>query len=173
MGSLSDQSDLVYGIGEVWLADHLSSNPHILSLQECERYANSVILRHGGRPVLVDDGMLTPQISSEMLSGARNRVPAQADGLQMWLPTWARNQVVILHEVGHVLCHQQDIDQLEHSGHGPLFVRLFIDLLACHLGLGLASLLAQARAKGIQVATHPVLLGIPMANPRQATFTGV
>ena len=86
-----------------------------LSLKECERIARRVQAAYGlnHRPLRVCDGR------------GFKRAVAYIDSI--YLPKWARNRVVILHELAHWLC-KNDWHR-EHDSHGPIFVRTFLELL--------------------------------------------
>lgn len=84
-----------------------------LSLKECERIARRVqaayVLSH--RRLRVCDGR-----------GFRRAV-AYPDSI--YLPKWARNRVVLLHELAHWMLKQVGTC----DSHGPIFVRTFLELL--------------------------------------------
>lgn len=84
-----------------------------LSLKECERIARRVQAAYGlsQRRLRVCDGR-----------GFRHAV-AYPDSI--YLPKWARNRIVLLHELAHWMLKQIGIC----DSHGPLFVRTFLELL--------------------------------------------
>lgn len=144
-----DQTQLVYAFGNPLVDDWNLTHPQPMSLAACTECANRLLCACGGHPVKVTDGELTPQISADLMSGRRHRIPAQGSADRLWLPQWARNPIVIIHEACHAL-FQQHGDFTE--DHGPRFVRLFLELLSRHQGFDLPSLLGSVQAAGISVA---------------------
>jgi hypothetical protein len=69
------------------------------------------------------------------------------------LPMWARIKPIVLHEVAHSLSFD-DTGQLidpAYSGHGPLYMRLLIDLYAMFMGGSRTEMLDVAGKLGVLV----------------------
>ena len=66
------------------------------------------------------------------------------------LPKWARNYGVVLHETTHCLIERMKHDDVD-GGHGPYFMRTYIELLGYFLNMDQAELLRQAKADKIKV----------------------
>ncbi len=66
--------------------------------------------------------------------GRRRRKPS---GNKYWikLPVWSRHDMILLHEVAHSLVHFRDPEPRQQAAHGPVFARLYVDLLARYYGL--------------------------------------
>ena len=67
----------------------------------------------------------------------------------IYLPKWARNEIVVLHEMAHWILVNDGVG-CDH--HGPKFMRLFIELIAWAIGLPKSEILSSARAKRIKIA---------------------
>ena len=103
-----------------------------MTLAACEALANKMRAVYGLGPVLVKDGR-----------GTRR---ARAFGSSISLPSWARTNIIVLHETAHT------IDAWDNPSHGPVFMRIYIDLLT-RSGVGTnRELTKSAKATGIKVA---------------------
>jgi hypothetical protein len=60
---------------------------------------------------------------------------------------------IVLHETAHSICAQRG----NYVQHGPVFVRMFIELLASYMHLNKSELLRSARAYGLKVAPWSAL----------------
>jgi hypothetical protein len=60
--------------------------------------------------------------------GRRRR---KASGCRYWikLPVWTRHDMIVLHEIAHALVHFRDPNPRQQAAHGPVFARLYLDLL--------------------------------------------
>lgn len=105
-----------------------------MSLAECERLARRAAKHYGVIGFKVRDGR-----------GARF---ARGGMRGIKLPVWARQPVVVLHETAHMIAARRGLA----DAHGPLFMRLFIQLLATYAGQEEAALIRSARAQRIKVA---------------------
>jgi len=82
------------------------------------------------------------------------------------LPRWARNPVVVYHETAHSLLargvarkrYLAKGRKIVIPGHGPEFVRLYIELLARYVKLDRTALCKSARAAKIKVAPKDVTI---------------
>lgn len=81
-----------------------------LSLAECRQLIEQVWedYRPGQQPPEVQDG--------------RGCTSARGGRWRLVLPRWSRTQIVVLHEIGHSLAS-------ESPWHGPIFARLFLELM--------------------------------------------
>jgi hypothetical protein len=70
---------------------------------------------------------------------------------------------VVLHEAAHCINQQRKGDK-----HGPVFVRLYIQLLATYMKLDEAELVRSAKAAKLKVAGHQP---VRRASKRVSTFT--
>lgn len=106
------------------------------TLKECRRLATFVRKAYGleWHPFIIGDGR------------ARRSACANSQGIK--LPAWSRNPHVLAHELAHYICTRRGIC----DGHGPHFVRVYIDLLAWLDKQDESRLLKSARARGIKVA---------------------
>jgi len=76
------------------------------------------------------------------------------------LPTWARGKHVVLHEVAHTIVSRTG--GLKDGGHGPYFMRVFIELLGHFLKYDRAELTrsakrAKVKVKPVKYLKRPVL----------------
>lgn len=115
-------------------AEVSSSAVRPLTLPECEKLILRALRKAGCRMVDLGDG--------------RGRRTAGGYSHRILLPTWARTKPVILHEAAHSVAAQRGFD----DGHGPRFMRVYLDLLTRHLHLKPGVLLASARGAGVKVA---------------------
>jgi hypothetical protein len=125
-----------------WEAVHVL--PHerkLLSLQACRDLTAEVFARRLG------DDALPPRVED-----GRGRRHAAGSRAVIKLPRWARTRPIVLHECAHGLA----VD-----GHGPDFVRAYVELLVEFMGLERTVLEASLRADGVQVTPF----GQPIAAP--------
>ena len=110
-----------------------------MSLDECQRLVNERFRRYRGS----DDAPLVGP-AQRTNRACLDDVPRPGTTLsRIWLPKWARNKVMVLHETAHAIAHG--------DGHGPLFARVYIELLAAE-GFGeIDDLVASAGAAGVKV----------------------
>jgi hypothetical protein len=118
--------------------------PHdrkLLPLQACRDLTAEVFAHRLGADALpprVEDG--------------RGRRHAAGSRTVIKLPRWARTRPIVLHECAHGLAT---------DGHGPDFVRAYVELLVEFMGLERAVLEDSLRADGVRVTP----LGQPIAAP--------
>lgn len=92
-----------------------------LSLKECTRIARQVQKAYGLEYQLL------------RVCDGRGFKRAVAYRSSIYLPKWARNRVVILHELTHWLC--MNAPSTGNDFHGPIFVRTYMELLNwCDVG---------------------------------------
>ena len=111
-----------------------SSAVRPLTLGECERFLSRVLTKAGVDTVTLGDGR-----------GARW---ARGGSWKITLPVWARTRPVMLHEAAHSIAVQRGVS----DRHGPIFVRIYLDLLVRHLHLSADELLRSARTARVKVA---------------------
>jgi hypothetical protein len=107
------------------------------SLAECQNWITKIWsgANRRGPPPRVKDG--------------RGASAARTDGrFTIHLPRWARNSLIILHEMAHCLTADQD-DSWEH---GKLFMATYLALLDTYTLYDHAKLYESARAAGLEVA---------------------
>lgn len=121
-----------------------------LSLDDCAALAAEACALYLLHPVAVKDGR-----------GRRHACAVRDVAIK--LPRWSRVPEVVLHEVAHCVVHHYL--RCEYgpgaAGHGPEFVRVFVDLLETVLGFNAADLADQARARGLQVAEAGAITQAP------------
>ena len=113
-----------------------ASSPPVLSLEECEALIKRICADYRASVPVIKDGR-------------RNR-NASAGAYIIKLPRWSRFGPVVLHEMAHVILNQKAPSV---AGHGPEFMRLYLDLLAKYAKLPLRELRSSAAKAGLQVAT--------------------
>jgi hypothetical protein len=101
-------------------------------------------------------GLLYPPRVEPLPAGIRRRL-ADADRLTIRLPPMTPSWC-LLHEMAHAMTSDHDGRS---DGHGPLFMGLYLQLLARYLRLDEAAMRRSAEARGIRVAVRPrpVFLG--------------
>lgn len=90
-----------------------------LSLDECRELIQHVWRSYFGRAAV-------PQVKD-----GRGCSWARGSHKAIVLPRWARHRLIVLHEVAHAILWQ-DPDTRRTAAHGPLFVRLVIELWHTH-----------------------------------------
>jgi hypothetical protein len=95
----------------------------------------------------------------ERLPGHARVTIASANRLSLFLPE-ATPSWCLLHELAHAMSSTQDGGS---DGHGPIFVGLYVQLLARYLRLDAAALLASLHAANIAVhpQARPIFLNQP------------
>lgn len=120
-----------------------------MTLDECRALVERVLKAFGGRSFpRIADGRGT-----RIARGSRYRIS---------LPRWARRRPIVLHEVAHALL-PRGISMLGGfgviPGHGPEFVRLFIELLVRYNGEDRRELCRLARKESLKVGPKiPVIM---------------
>ena len=66
------------------------------------------------------------------------------------LPKWARNYGAVLHETTHCLIERMKHNDVD-GGHGPYFMRTYIELLGYFLNMDKTELVRQAKADKIKI----------------------
>jgi hypothetical protein len=117
-----------------WTEGNGTAQAPRMTLNSCERLATKALKRYHCRPVRIKDGRGTTYARGGV--GVIN------------LPVWARHPSVILHEVAHEIGGQR----WKMDKHGPIFVRLFIQLIATYQKQDEKEVIRSARAAGIKVA---------------------
>ena len=108
-----------------------------MTLPECRKLINRVYKAFGfDEAPVVKDG--------------RGRYHATGSTFLVVLPRWARTKEVVLHEATHGLNPGWG------GGHGPVFARLYIELLVRYCGYSRRRLGKTARAGGLKIAPRPV-----------------
>ena len=81
-----------------------------------------------------------PGATPPIVSDGRGRRSACGSRWEIKLPRWARTRGVVLHEIGHSLASM--------DRHGPVYARLYLDLLARYAGVDEAD--ARRRAEALR-----------------------
>lgn len=113
--------------------DFKSIQAEKLSLVDCTGLAAKMY----GKKVLVKDGRGT----RNALAFTTLRKPTIS------LPRWARHEIIIAHEVAHLLAAREGFD----SGHGSRFVGIFIELLEKFCGENADDLEQSAIETGLKI----------------------
>jgi hypothetical protein len=125
-----------------WEADHvLPHDRKLMSLDACRALVGRVFAERQGpdqKPPRVEDG--------------RGRRHAAGSRDVIKLPRWARTRPIVLHECAHGLAL---------DGHGPDFVRAYVELLVDFLGFERADLERSLVGAGIRISPP----GRPIAAP--------
>jgi hypothetical protein len=121
-----------------WERAHLAFN-HDLTLEQCQALVDRVCQAYGQQPAIVKHG------------GERGY--ATGDVQTIVLPQWAWSTGVVLHETAHTLACRLD----HREGHGPLFLRIYLELLRRFGGCDEEALLASAAAERLQVGDVALL----------------
>jgi len=124
-----------------WWEGNDWATPGSMSLPQCKALIKRATKRYGAWMPSVRDGR-----------GNRN---ASGSASVIKLPRWARSMPVVLHESGHAINSQRGTNGAPYGDkHGPVFLRLFIQLLATYMKLDEADLVRSAKAAGLKVAGH-------------------
>ena len=111
-----------------------------LSLEQCEQLIHQAIAWW----------FRNPKPHMPLIKSGKGTTVARGGAKLINLPTWARNYGVVLHETTHCL-----IDRMKHNdvdgGHGPYFMRTYIELLGYFLKVDKAELVGRAKADKIKV----------------------
>ena len=122
-----------------WENEHVPVTGEELSLAQCEQ------LIHQALVWWFRDSM----VSMPLIKNGKGTRIARGGATTINLPRWARNYGVVLHETSHCL-----VDRMGHNkdgGHGPYFMRTYIELLGHVLNMDRADLVRKARADKIKV----------------------
>jgi hypothetical protein len=105
-----------------------------LSLEECQEFVDHVYKKlHRPNP---------PRVFR------RGKTHAHANNKEISLPDWARCKSVIVHELAHsIACQDRKGD-----GHGPVFMRYYLNLSARFLKMNKSELYQSAKKAGIKIA---------------------
>ncbi len=109
------------------------ANPK-LGLDECTELVKQVFTDYGYQVPRVTDG--------------RRCRSALWDNGTIKLPRWSRFEVVVLHECAHGIAQYINPSA---ASHGPLYARVFLDLLTRYLKLPKAELGKSMRAAGLKI----------------------
>ena len=105
-----------------------------MSLEECTALVKEAYALYGVRPPVVKDG--------------RGRRIACGGLMFIKLPKWARMNYVVLHECAHGLTMHLGGKE----AHGPLFVRVYIELVSKLTGIKVSELYLNAKDCGVKIA---------------------
>jgi hypothetical protein len=81
----------------------------------------------------------------------RCRRTAASHGGAISMPVWSRSKAIVLHELAHEFVRRQAV------AHGPMFVRVYMDLLVKYAGLSRAMLERTAREFGVDFDPEQVI----------------
>ena len=118
-------------------------------------YKNSDDRYSGG---LVRVGMPSVEITKRRVA-ARFIPNGSRYGHRIIIPTWAFNKTVVLHEVAHYI-HFKEIGSIKYDtdpSHGPIFTRIWLDLVAHFMKSNRAELVRNAKAAKLKVAPRNLL----------------
>lgn len=117
-----------------WPGGADNATPKTMTLAECFSLVKRATRRY--------------QVAMPAVRDGRGRSSASGSSRRINLPVWARNPAVVLHETAHCIDSARGVS----DKHGPIFVRLFIQLLATYAGQSERDLLRSARGFGLRVA---------------------
>jgi hypothetical protein len=121
-----------------WEAEHVF--PHdrtILALEDC-RILVADAYRWAEPGAAATLGWAPPEVTD-----GRGRRHACGSRQVIKLPRWARTRPIVLHECAHGLAPDK---------HGPIFVRVYTELLVTFAGLDRLGLMTSMRSAGVQIA---------------------
>jgi len=154
MGKIKDsQKSKVYK----WEEKHIpiTAFGEQLSLKECED-----LIRQALTWWLDDNDVWMP-----IIKDGRGTQTARGGAKRISLPRWARNHGVVLHEIAHCLLFR--MGERSDGGHGPYFMRTYIELLGkFYRHVDKSNLLREAKAAKIKVAPTDHL---PLPPPENCT----
>ena len=127
-----------------------------LSLEACRALVEAVF-RWAERPDPLASAWAPPRVTD-----GRGRRHACGSREAIKLPRWARTRAIVLHECAHGLA--ADL-------HGPVFVAVYVDLLARFAGLDPEALRASLAAAPARVAVAPAS-GLPLQPKRGRGVAG-
>lgn len=128
----------------------------LLLLDDCKSLIEEVFDRYALPMPDVADGRGTTRAR-----GSTNRIN---------LPRWARTRPVILHESAHGIADRFDATS---AWHGPLFMRIYIDLIHRYMGKPITEIRRSARERRIRVGKsaackpHPRKLVVELKKARE------
>ena len=130
-----------------WESDHIPNLHSVeLTLYDCELLIAEAI-RWGFR---ISKSDMSKGIDMPLIKDGRGIKKARGSANKISLPRWARSKAVVLHETAHCLVDRMG-HRLEDGGHGPYFMRTYIELLRHFIGLSRTGLKQSARSKRIKV----------------------
>jgi hypothetical protein len=115
-----------------------SAKPVMMTTAECRALARRALLAYG-----------CTMVSFRVASGRSSH----GGPTRIRLARTHHVAAIVLHETAHSICAQRG----NFVQHGPVFVRMFIELLATYMGLNKGELLRSARAYGLKVAPWSAL----------------
>ena len=90
----------------------------------------------------------------DVVRGRENSLDAaRGSSRTISLPLWARSKIVVLHETAHAIVDNHGLTAKD-GGHGPYFMRVYIELLGHYMKFDRAYLTRSAKKEGIKV--HPM-----------------
>tara|TARA_B100001123_G_scaffold255245_1_gene284687 strand:- start:1518 stop:2189 length:672 start_codon:yes stop_codon:yes gene_type:complete len=111
-----------------------------LSLEQCKQLIHQAIVWWFRNP--------KPQMP--LIKHGKGTTIARGGAMTINLPRWARNYGVVLHETTHCLIERMKHNDVD-GGHGPYFMRTYIELLGYFLKMDKAELVKRAKSDKIQV----------------------
>jgi hypothetical protein len=129
-----DQAELLYE----WESEFF---PHrdsrIITLKQCRELVKDVwvALNLVGEPPVIEDG--------------RGSICARNFTSEIHLPKWARNNIIVLHELAHTLT--EFIDPQDNASHGGIFVHVMLTLLTRFSDYKYSEMAESAARAGVKV----------------------
>ena len=123
-----------------WENKHLPFIGEELSLDQCEQLVHQALAWW-----LRDSKPSMPLIKS----GRGTRI-ARGGSRIINLPRWSRNYGVVLHETAHCLIERMGHGKVD-GGHGPYFMRTYVELLGHFLRMDKPDLIRKAKADKIKI----------------------
>jgi|SRR5215212_4538479 len=100
--------------------------PEFRTVAQCQEYVNDVTYTRFWDERFTDGWYLDPEVRIEVSDGrGRRSAAAFCDEDRIALPKWARNRLVILHELAHILVN----GNRSLASHGPEFVSMYLSLV--------------------------------------------
>jgi hypothetical protein len=116
--------------------------PKLMTLAECRKLARQIMRRyHVAKPTIY------------VRQGRGSHSHAGAAG--MHLTPWDQRPLIVLHEAAHTIAARRGF--ADH--HGPIFLRIFIELMASYFKVNKGDLIRDARRHGLKVASWASIQG--------------
>jgi hypothetical protein len=124
----------------VWEINYFPErSQHLLTLPECQSLINLIWvdqLHLQGDPPVVHDG--------------RGSRCARTFESRIYLPRWARNPMVVIHELAHCVTDLFDSD--DSQAHGPRYMKVYLSLWAINSSYKYPALRKHANRNGLRVS---------------------